>query len=484
MKISSYSSRTSNYSQIIRTNNRTYIKHIAASRPSFRSNIFADKDVVYEDNFDKINHKYEKDINNFIAKKAEENCSQEKFLYDMRNYYIKCVKKYFFTKDEHILNKNIGYTLLSNNGDFELLLKYINYISPEKDRNIIVYQGYDYYTKHGKHDWLQYGPSLDSFGITAKIFIDFLTQFDIEKEKVKLKNKMAEDASLTKDIILKQKISNAKETVSLKYISNVQYVKGLSKENVDITKLLPNTILIEHKDKKVREDLINWILNSTDCNKRGCFNNSELSQNMGRKKLKSILKDCKTKFEETGIPNLVYFQDLAKFIDISVSVEELAPFKKMLQEAWKVYHTTIIFDVDNSTKIDNIAKQPHRSLHLDIDNDIILERFKPDMINRHNLFKYKDGYRVIIGSGAEDYVDIFLGSFGSSNDILWINTNNSDKILKILKNIDIIREKDLFKDVKKIQCPFPDKYSSLHNNNFYRLDAKTIDGEYIFEREV
>lgn len=304
----------------------------------------------------------------------------------------------------------------------------------------------------------------------AQICLDLFKPFQKElinienRELAELKNR---EQNTDRQIILMRKIQNAKETLSTDYLQKVNLIKNET-HNID----LKPSIMIEHADKNIRKSLVNWVLEHCEAYKLSMTNNKGFDHRTMINRVLTALEKCKEQYEHTTVPSLLYIEDFDKFISKDLSKSEKGKIKSLLQDCYTKYHTTILFDTENSGEIDNIAKQPHRTMHIDVENDLITEPVKqpPEMSRQH------DGYRINYEDAGE--TDIYLGDYGRAKDILWIDTDNTQKIQSVLKDLDRIKKTGKFSEVKKVCCPMPD--SPIEG--FKQTTRKTKAGTPIAEK--
>lgn len=304
----------------------------------------------------------------------------------------------------------------------------------------------------------------------AQICLDLFKPFqkeliNIENQKLtELKNR---EQNTDRQIIIMRKIQNAKETLSADYLQKVNLIKNET-HNID----LKPSIMIEHPDKNIRKSLVNWVLENCEAYKLSMTNNKGFDHRTMTNRILTALEKCGEQYEHSTVPSLLYIEDFDKFISKDLSKSEKGKIKSLLQDCYNKYHTTILFDTENSNEIDNIAKQPHRTMHIDVENDLIMEPVKqpPEMSKRY------DGYRINYEDAGE--TDIYLGDYGRAKDILWIDTDNTKKIQSVLKDLDRIKKKEKFSTVKKVRCPMPD--SPIEG--FKQTTQKTKEGTPIAEK--
>lgn len=83
----------------------------------------------------------------------------------------------------------------------------------------------------------------------------------------------------------------------------------------------------------------------------------------------------------------------------------------------------------------------------------ILDKLKTeyiiDRIDKLSNSRYKFSYQ----DGKDDYIDLYIGSFGWNKNILWVNSSRPDEIAIVLHSINEIKKLDVFKEIKTIEFP-------------------------------
>lgn len=96
----------------------------------------------------------------------------------------------------------------------------------------------------------------------------------------------------------------------------------------------------------------------------------------------------------------------------------------------------------------------------------------------YNLVEFKKiDNGLNIKYGDDFYVNIYPGY---SKEVLWIDSQDLTAIKQVLRNIDKIKQHELFADINRVQCPVP--YLSMPD--FYYTRYKTANGTTIIERQI
>lgn len=102
-----------------------------------------------------------------------------------------------------------------------------------------------------------------------------------------------------------------------------------------------------------------------------------------------------------------------------------------------------------------------------------LTRGNPDYYNRPEFSVIENGLKMQYSKDKS--VNLYQGY---NKNILWVDTNNAQAINEVLRQMEKIKQCDLFRDVTKIQCPkpnasingvyfYPIKYAFKNNKNIY-----------------
>lgn len=98
-----------------------------------------------------------------------------------------------------------------------------------------------------------------------------------------------------------------------------------------------------------------------------------------------------------------------------------------------------------------------------------------DLYNRPEYEKTDSGLHMIYAKGKS--VDLYKGY---SDNVLWIDKKDSVAIKQVCRQINKIKQCEIFKKVDKIQCPSPDE----HIKDFYPIKYKTIYNETIYQKDL
>ncbi len=246
-----------------------------------------------------------------------------------------------------------------------------------------------------------------------------------------------------------------------------------------------NSILIESKDKEERKKNIQWIVAKTNSHyvyiqDKNDSNDTRVNQ------IYTVLEEAVSNFKKDGKRTLLVVENFDKLLDKSSDNEEIVgDLKDLLCKLSSEYHTTLLFEADNTTNMDPIALQNHRVTKYNLDKEIPIEELKnfQNEFIRSNIRKIpdNDGFQYKYIPFKNEYIDLYLGDFGYSKDILWVNSSNSTEISAVLNNLEGIKMIPKFKDIKKVRFPKPDDMEKLEDFTLKNTMFKTLDNEYIFE---
>lgn len=173
--------------------------------------------------------------------------------------------------------------------------------------------------------------------------------------------------------------------------------------------------------------------------------------------LKSVNKELDQIFKRIaseGEQTLLYIKNFSKY---TVSTEKNFNFinklKGPLCVCGKKYKTTILVFENNPERLDPAIAGGHRFKDLDV-SDIkseITSCFVPKF----------DGYTFVYGVNEDEMVDLYLGNFGHSRDILWIGSEQNKRIRAVLERLNEIKKQDKFRDIKYVQFPEPDSFDGI-----------------------
>ena len=115
---------------------------------------------------------------------------------------------------------------------------------------------------------------------------------------------------------------------------------------------MPNCLLVVGDDPKYCERMINWI---------GKTSNADYKTIKNGDNILSHLEQYEENYQKTKNRTLLHVKDMESLIDHHKSEDWVVEsMKDIMSAAAEDYHTTIIFQTQDPSKLDSIALQPHR----------------------------------------------------------------------------------------------------------------------------
>ena len=287
------------------------------------------------------------------------------------------------------------------------------------------------------------------------------------------KEKILYDLQAKKQLSLACIKSEINKDFLIDFNSNNKYVK------------VPNAILIESKDEVERKKNIQWIV--AKANSHYVYIQDKNDENEIRvNQIYTVLEEAAVNFKKDGKRTLLVVENFDKLLDKSPENEEIVgDLKDLLCKLSSEYHTTLLFDSNDTVNMDPIALQNHRVTKYNLDKEIPLEKLKifQNEFVKSNIRKMAncDGFQYRYIPFQNKFIDLFLGDFGYSKNILWVNSNNNEQIAAVLNNLDGIKMVPKFKDIEKVRFPKPENMELLENFILTNTMKKTLDNEYIYE---
>lgn len=91
-----------------------------------------------------------------------------------------------------------------------------------------------------------------------------------------------------------------------------------------------------------------------------------------------------------------------------------------------------------------------------------------------------DRYKFSYGNGINDFVDLYLGSFGWDDHTLWIDSGEISKIETVMHFIDDIKNNTPFKNIQIIEFPLDGK----NDKDFTPTGRRTLDNKPIYQISI
>lgn len=273
----------------------------------------------------------------------------------------------------------------------------------------------------------------------------------------------------------------------IKYKINQDFLLDFNSNNQKVK--IPNAIMIFGKNKAETVETIKWIVakansNYTFIEDKGDSNQIRLDQ------IKTVLETAQENYKKNRKRTLIWVENFDKLLSNSEENEDIvADFKKLLDKLSKEYKTTIVFNCQNTKKLNPITIQPHRVKKYDIDREVSTEEFQKlhdslVLASIHQI-KHSDGYRYkYVPFDNNQHVDLYLGDFGYTSSVLWVDSQKSDAINAVIKNFNVIKTIPQFKNIKSLKFPKPDNIKELTCSNLRCTGNITKDGKVIYEYKL
>ena len=332
---------------VISTNYRKYNNTYSTNSIIFGNNYkhdYVDLDV-YCINTDKDFHKKMKAL-------------KEKYLDDKRTFSD------FLVSSMNVYNEHaIHYPIKEDFFEIKIKKRFIEFIS--KYINMEIHDKLDDYLQSNYYWGLfsnsKYGSSY-SFEVAAQCVAPYAKNYEENLRLLKIKDMQEKETKLRAQLKEQERERKSKEFINETYFQPLITLKN------DPTISLPNAIMIEGKNPKDNEELIGWALSKTPSSKIVVENDKSSNNTLIKNRLKSALEKSRQTFEDYRIPTLIYCEEFDRLVQSSNPPVEIASMKALLSNTYSKYGATIIFATQNSNKIDNVIRQPHRMKSINIDN--------------------------------------------------------------------------------------------------------------------
>lgn len=311
-------------------------------------------------------------------------------------------------------------------------------------------------------------------------YIDKAAQFERMESIIKqerIKSYALEKARLEQAV--KKELSEA----CIKYQINEEFLSAFNSDNKKVK--IPDALMIQSKSKDDATETLKWIVGKSNSNYIYIEDKNE-SNYTRLDQILTVLEEAEENYKKNGKRTLVWVENFDKLLSKDSDNEEvIGDLKDMLDKISKQYKTTIIFSCNNTENLNPIALQPHRVKIYNIDKEAPLEELQKIQNNYilSNIQKIKnsDGYRFKYVPFEQNFVDLYLGDFSYSSNVLWVDSQNTEAIQAVIKNFDIIKMIPKFKNIKSIKFPRPNNINELDNNKLRCTGNITIDGKVIYE---
>ncbi len=195
---------------------------------------------------------------------------------------------------------------------------------------------------------------------------------DIEKER--LNDKHATGVEIRDNYTArKEEFENKKQEIKEKQIKP-KFIDLISREKEGKDTDIPNCLMIEGKNPKLTQELIDWTGRNSNCRFIKINTNSNLMKE---------LKNCQNHYEQTRERTLINIEGLSE--RLKPKSDALAGLKAIMCSISEDYHSTIIFSSTDPSKLDQIALQPHRVTRINANIKDLAEVLVDDAKKRLSL---------------------------------------------------------------------------------------------------
>ena len=311
-------------------------------------------------------------------------------------------------------------------------------------------------------------------------YIDKAAQF--ERMESIIKQERIKSYALEK-ARLEQAAKKELSAACIKYQINEEFLSAFNSDNKKVK--IPDALMIQSKSKDDATETLKWIVGKSNSNYIYIEDKNE-SNYTRLDQILTVLEEAEENYKKNGKRTLVWVENFDKLLSKDSDNEEvIGDLKDMLDKISKQYKTTIIFSCNNTENLNPIALQPHRVKIYNIDKEAPLEELQKIQNNYilSNIQKIKnsDGYRFKYVPFEQNFVDLYLGDFSYSSNVLWVDSQNTEAIQAVIKNFDIIKMIPKFKNIKSIKFPRPNNINELDNNKLRCTGNITMDGKVIYE---
>lgn len=241
--------------------------------------------------------------------------------------------------------------------------------------------------------------------------------------------------------------------------------------SIDLNAL--NGIIFKNFSAKDYNETLKWLTEQSGC-EIVSLDFSKLSLKDAFGALLNVFKHASGKKDRT----FVRVDNLENHL-VSNSISQkkaIGKFKHLLQKCSEQYKSILLVNTKNENVLMQESGAPQRfGVKLDIskyNNDNSEITFVP----------IYDGYKMKRGEHDTSPLQLYLGSYGTKKDVLWVASQTPEEIENVLVNLDKIRALEFFKDVKKVQHPIYDTDRTL--TGFYKTSGKMWNGQPIYELEL
>ncbi len=305
-------------------------------------------------------------------------------------------------------------------------------------------------------------------------------------------NALKQEQEKKKCLLYGQQILNKRQQIHLNKLTNEKEKRAYIQKTLNDRVLMPlkaeremnkgersidlnalNGIIFKNFNDKDYNETLKWLTKQSGCEIVNLdFGKLSLKDAFGS--LLNIFKQASEKKDRT----FVRVDNLEKHL-VSNSISQkkaIGKFKHLLQKCSEQYKSILLVNTKNENVLMQESGAPQRfGVKLDIS--------KYNCNNSEITFApIQDGYNMKHGKQDTRPLKLYLGSYGTKKDILWIESQTPEEIEDVLVNLDKIRALEFFKDVKRVQYPIYDTDQAL--TGFYKTSGKMWNGQPIYELEL
>jgi len=216
-------------------------------------------------------------------------------------------------------------------------------------------------------------------------FIKFNRQHNNKKDISFKGNNSPINQPIVDKLDLKSSVLVNKDTLAITDQLESNFSDLVEREKGGKSTIFPNCIMLSGQDPKVTNELIEWTGQISDCNFVKIKHTGDLLAH---------LEKAEENYKKTKDRTLLYVENLEELINPNKAPNHtIADMKAIMTSSAEDFHSTIIFNTKDPSKLDQIALQPHRVKKIEANiGDITLEELKSDlekMKKMKNLIKVK-----------------------------------------------------------------------------------------------
>ena len=324
--------------------------------------------------------------------------------------------------------------------------------------------------------------------VKAHLIMDVIDEIGLfkfmysKKGLTRMNEKLLRIARLRSDMLMEdiEKNSNLQKQMHQESVEKLIQIKAKKKITSKFLQKLsdkssapPTAIMIHEGNSETRKAVIDWTLEKAKNNCKTETYNCDNHENQVLYYLETQAEYAKERFEKRGLRTVIEMKNFDKFL-----AQNPSGMKDFMSEISNEHlPITIIFEAQDPKILPTPYTGNHVRIPLKIKADkSILEQKDFDDLKKFavKLEPYLDGYKFT--SGENKPFGLFLGDFGYSKHILWVDSDNPQDIENVVANIKEIKKLEKFKNVTLLQCPINDfsKIKGMCPTRLYTADFKQI----------